>query len=121
MTSEEIIKGLNDISCCDCKEWNNVYGTCNAERKCDEYLIEAVMVLKTAEKSDKYRWHNLRKNPEDLPTDNHQVLVAFDGMKICDIAIYVSSTKLWGTVSFAYKTGQVIAWREIEPFESEAE
>ena len=28
------------------------------------------IVIDALEKADKYRWHNLRKNPDDLPEDN---------------------------------------------------
>ena len=38
--------------------------------KVDELLQLNKIVSKALEKADKYRWHDLRKNPDDLPEDN---------------------------------------------------
>ena len=35
--------------------------------KVDELLQLNKIVSKALEKADKYRWHDLRKNPDDLP------------------------------------------------------
>lgn len=35
------------------------------------------MAIEALEKADKYRWHDLRKNPEDLPKHNNKVLVYY--------------------------------------------
>lgn len=69
----------------------------------------------------RYRWHDLRKNPEDLPDDNRLVIIcperlagSKDGI---EIAFYVKNKKLWEEEEFYYREHEVIAWREIEPFE----
>ena len=75
------------------------------------------------EKANKYRWHDLRKNPEDLPDDFHNVLICINGFEGTPIGVSIAMhnglRNLWGTESLSYKDDEVIAWREIEPFESE--
>lgn len=90
-------------------------------------------------KQDNYKWHDLTKNPNDLPKDNHKVLVA-----ICNPAL---NLKYYEVLTFAfdlyeydefdfdeyknkkecgfvrldsdwdcYKVSNVVAWKYIEPF-----
>lgn len=65
----------------------------------------------------KYRWHDLRNDPNDLPEDNKEILVTF--------RYYFSDEEetavLWHTEEGWVSTlglihGRIIAWREIEPF-----
>lgn len=90
-------------------------------------LIEAVG------KSDKYRLHDLRKNPEDLPKENENILfytIHFDdeNEKRCWTGFYMgfshgcnfANDDYEGYVTKGiYKKSEVIAWREIEPLEEE--
>ena len=73
------------------------------------------------EKEKKYRWHDLRKDPDDLPEDNHNVLICLEGFEGypvgVDVAIHNKFAHKWGTSLMSYKDDEVIAWREIEPFE----
>ena len=72
------------------------------------------------EESEKYRWHDLRKDPEDLPDDLHKVLIHIKGYEDymgVDMAMHHKFTGIWSTIFASYKDGDVIAWREIEPFE----
>lgn len=64
------------------------------------------------EKTEKYKWHDLRKNPEDLPENTGVYLVKrpTDRCTYCEYTVFVYNTKLWIEQS-------VVAWREIEPFE----
>lgn len=87
-----------------------------------EKFIEANGVaVEALEKTDKYRWHDLRKNPNDLPPNFHTVVIClkgFEGLEIgVDLAMHNTLNGLWGTNSFSYKDSDVIAWKEIEPFE----
>lgn len=73
------------------------------------------------DEQNKYRWHDLRKNPDDLPEDNKQVLVSIkDG---CIHRTWHDSHGWRNRNSkiryYSYKS--VLAWREIEEFESEEE
>lgn len=63
------------------------------------------------EKEDKYAWHDLRKNPDDLPKDGQRIIVT-DGKN------YFSG-KECGYTCCEVGSRLVIAWREIEPFEGE--
>lgn len=75
------------------------------------------------EECNRYRWHDLRKDPKDLPDK--------DGMYLVCI-IYHSEEKAVGVsfygIMYGYKSewnmlmpndGKVIAWKEIEPFEED--
>lgn len=73
------------------------------------------------EEQNKYRWHDLRKNPDDLPEDNKQVLVSVkDG---CIHRTWHDSHGWRNRNSKIryYSDKSVLAWREIEEFESEEE
>ena len=76
-------------------------------------------VKKALEKADKYRWHDLRKNPDDLPEDNGYgkseyvlVMIGTPEWYSCDWAYYSHNAKMWSTYE-----QNVFAWRYIEPFE----
>lgn len=64
----------------------------------------------------KYRWHDLRKNHNDVPKDC--VLYVYTKLKNGRYTV-----SLWNHYEFpAYPEGtdlEVIAWREIEPFEED--
>ena len=76
--------------------------------------------LKALEKADKYRWHDLRKNPDDLPEaigggyESEYVLVitGTPEWNSWEQAYYHHGKRLWSTYE-----QDVFAWRYIEPFE----
>jgi len=77
------------------------------------------------EKQEKYKWHDLRKNPEDLPEIPHwtnyseAVEVVVSG-GIYDTAVYGKRGFLGGLegeFSWFTESEPIIAWRYIEPFE----
>ena len=73
-------------------------------------------------KQQKYRWHDLRKNPDDLPEDSKDVLVTVKGGCV-NRTWHVSCGWRNTTAKKAsyYSDKSVLAWREIEKFESEEE
>lgn len=73
-------------------------------------------------KQQKYRWHDLRKNPDDLPEDSKDVLVTVKGGCV-NRTWHVSCGWRNTTAKKAsyYSDKSVLAWREIEEFESEEE
>ena len=80
-------------------------------------------VKKALEKADKYRWHDLRKNPDDLPeadgNSESEYVLAMIGTpewNSWEQAYYKHDKKLWSTYD-----QNVFAWRYIEPFEEEEE
>ena len=81
------------------------------------------MAIKALEKADKYRWHDLRKNPDDLPeadgNSESEYVLAMIGTpewNSWEQAYYHHDKKLWSTYE-----QNVFAWRYIEPFEEEEE
>lgn len=86
MTVQEAIK--------NCKIFTNIYDLFEEDKLSIDTLIEF------AEKADKYRWHDLRESPEDLPPDTGDLCeVVYDGglyaLTYCsiarsDISIYVA-------------------------------
>ncbi len=107
-----------------------------------EEVAEAIDFMQTAvkalEKSFVYRWHDLRKNPDDLPTDEDVMYECVLENHIYDAsypAFYFDTyRKSFGYQNNVYSIAngaddfvtleeleyeRVIAWREIEPFEEE--
>ena len=87
----------------------------------DELLQLNKIVSKALEKSDKYRWHDLRKNPDDLPEDNGYgcseyvlVMIGTPEWNSWEQAYYHHGKRLWSTYE-----QNVFAWRYIEPFKGE--
>ena len=81
------------------------------------------MAIKALEKADKYRWHDLRKNPDDLPeadgnSESEYVLVMIGTPEwnSWEQAYYHHGKRMWSTYE-----QNVFAWRYIEPFEEEEE
>ena len=72
-------------------------------------------------KADKYRWHDLRESPYDLPRvtngygESDYVLVKTGCFEWCDMemAYYSYAKKQWSIDNY------VFAWQYIEPFEEE--
>lgn len=80
-------------------------------------------------KVEKYRWHDLTKNPKDLPAEDCRVLIEckygeryfYD---VADFAIDMDFDECWGMSGFykydseyGYYPVYVDAWKYIEPFE----
>ena len=73
-------------------------------------------------KADKYRWHDLRKNPDDLPE-------AIGGGYESEYVLVITGTPEWNSWEQAYYhhdkmmwstyDQNVFAWRYIEPFKEE--
>ena len=81
------------------------------------------LAIKALEKADKYRWHDLRKNPDDLPEDNGYgesdyvlVMIGTPEWNSWEQAYYHHGKRLWSTYE-----QNVFAWRYIEPFKEEAD
>ena len=84
----------------------------------DDAIYTAIEAL---EKADKYKWHDLRKNPDDLPeadgnseSDYVLVMIGTPEWNSWEQAYYHHGKRLWSTYE-----QNVFAWRYIEPFEEE--
>ena len=95
--------------------------TCDT-RECGKKLCMAVdAAIEVLEKADKYRWHDLRKNPDDLPeadgnseSDYVLVMIGTPEWNSWEQAYYHHGKRLWSTYE-----QDVFAWRYIEPFKEE--
>ena len=122
MTNEEAIMLLNPstriLALAEIECYNGFRGK-EAYIKAKEDAC--MLAIEALEKADKYRWHDLRKNPNDLPEADEygcsEYVLAMTGTPEWDNhewAYYNHNTKMWSTY------GQnVFAWRYIEPFEEE--
>ena len=86
-----------------------------------EYYEAIEMAVDAFEKADKYRWHDLRKNPDDLPeadgnseSDYVLVMIGTPEWNSWEQAYYHHGKRLWSTYE-----QNVFAWRYIEPFKEE--
>ena len=88
----------------------------------DELLQLNKIVSKVLEKANKYRWHDLSKNPDDLPEairDGYEseyvlVMIGTPEWNSWEQAYYHHGKRLWSTYE-----QDVFAWRYIEPFKEE--
>ena len=78
-----------------------------------------ILAVEALKKADKYRWHDLRKNPDDLPEADEYgrsefvfVMTGTPEWYSCEWAYYHHDKKLWSIYE-----QDVFAWRYIEPFE----
>lgn len=86
----------------------------NAERILEGYC-DLTKRLKSVEEAvdDIETWHDLREDPDDLPRDSREVLIAY-GEDDYGIGEYWEGTEGWGNTIIP-----VIAWKYIEPFKEE--
>lgn len=119
MTYEETINVINT--------WKRLMRKTSSETYAHEF-IDAVEELE--KRSIKYRWHDLRKCPNDLPSDSFRyVLVKVvhrysesDGYYDYDMGFIHSDgvEKKWGFKSSKNtEIYKVVAWQEIKLFEDE--
>ena len=89
-----------------------------------EYYEAIEMAVDALKNADKYRWHDLRKNPDDLPeaicggyeSEYVLVMIGTPEWNSWEQAYYKHGKKLWSTYE-----QNVFAWRYIEPFKEEAD
>ena len=87
----------------------------------DDAIYTAIEAL---EKADKYRWHDLRKNPDDLPeaigggdeSEYVLVMIGTPEWNSWEQAYYKHDKRMWSTYD-----QNVFAWRYVEPFKEEAD
>lgn len=106
---------INALECADA----------NAEKRGDDAITirltreDLAEIIRDMHAADRHTWHDLKKNPNDLPTKDGEYLVE-----------YVKGTHnvrlfLNGTFAVNYESkaslANIVAWKEIEPFEQEEE
>lgn len=128
MTNEEAIKMFKAIIMAEIDRLPYHYDeeigedVYDSTSKVNELLQLNKIVCEALEKADKYRWHDLRKNPDDLPEaigDGYEseyvlVITGTPEWYSWEQAYYHHGKRMWSTY------GQdVFAWRYIEPFKEE--
>ena len=127
MTNEEAIKMFKGIIMAEIDRLPHHYDAevgeyvYDSTSKVNELLQLNKIVSKALKKADKYRWHDLRKNPDDLPEDNGYgesdyvlVMIGTPEWNSWEQAYYHHGKRLWSTYE-----QNVFAWRYIEPFKGE--
>ena len=121
MTNEEAIMLLNPstriLALAEIECYNGFRGKEAYIKAKEDACILAVEAL---EKADKYRWHDLRKKPDDLPepicggdeSEYVLVMIGTPEWNSWEQAYYKHDKRMWSTYE-----QNVFAWRYIEPFE----
>ena len=126
MTNEEAIKMFKAIIMAEIDRLPHHYDeevgedVYDSTSKVNELLQLNKIVSKALKKADKYKWHDLRKNPDDLPeaigdgyeSDYVFVMTGTPEWYSCEWAYYHHGKRLWSIYE-----QNVFAWRYIEPFE----
>lgn len=81
--------------------------------------------IKMLQKAERYKWHDLRQKPDDLPEKDYEAVEVWLKGNCIDIAIYCKTYgfRAWYAAHFEDCTPEwetenpVIAWRYIEVFE----
>lgn len=124
MTNEEAIMLLNPstriLALAEIEYYNGFRGKDAYIKAKEDACILAVEAL---EKADRYKWHDLRKNPDDLPEADEygcsEYVLVMTGTPEWDNhewAYYNHNTRMWST---PFCEQNVFAWRYIEPFKGE--
>ena len=120
MTNEEAIEYIQCALAGGCSQiCNSKYrGDCT-----DELVIKALEIAVNAlENADKYRKHDLRKDPNDLPKDAETVLT-YELFDTGEKALIVHKIRYFKDGVFPKAgcelPGEIIAWKYFEPFEVE--
>lgn len=116
MTKEELIRAWSKI--CYCCSYSSVdYPTKELDMISDVLIAYEENQAITDKTSDKCRWHDLRKNPNDLPALGKKVVGYFENYGTWTIGIVHRHENGWRVEEFWLEGWELLAWKEIEPFE----
>lgn len=115
MTNEEIIAYAEHIRPKKCKMVNGRLqgGFPDHDSDTGKAIDAAIEAL---EKADKYRWHDLRKNPDDLPYMDGDYLCFIDNEPYSYCSVCEWDNPNWYNYN-GTESDNVIAWQYIEPLE----
>lgn len=106
MNNEEAIEYAKATNyCAGCTDYECIDDDC---KDC-EHKSFFKMAIEALEKQDKYRWHDLKKNPNDLPLDEGEVICCefyADGKFSYDVAAYSNDLYSVDKYDFYDKKGQ---------------
>ena len=79
--------------------------------------VTRIEVFLAGLKAGKPQWHDLRKNPNDLPDTDRNVWVKRESEIECQIDNYYEDDKGWGIMfREGYCTDDVVAWCELPKY-----
>lgn len=106
---------LAGVGCHKCEKSNEEDFS---EMAASENIVNALAddILMDVQKYDKYRWHDLRKNPDDLPDEDIYPVLVLDGDRKCLAFISPIGGCMWVDYSTDNDLENVVAWKYIEPF-----
>lgn len=114
--------GLEEgIRCILCKNNMKTEFGCDGSCVVDDSILAKICDEILSRIEEKYRWHDLRKNPDDLPCKDglYAITTQYDEeLSETGFGQYESMygyTSGWSATMPSY--GKIIAWKEIEPFE----
>lgn len=91
-----------------------------------EYISESIadkVAKKISDNEEKYKWHDLRKNPDDLPKNGYYDTASYWHERYQNVRAFYDADKGKWMYHPDNNTGKdwveglnTIAWREIEPF-----
>lgn len=111
MTDKELEKKAKEYS-----QW--LYHS-KAWNPCEDMLVQAYIAgHKQAVKESTTKWHDLRKDPEDLPERGHKVIVVYHDFDHTHLFAYLREDWVWTTNGHNSFDG-IIAWCEIPRYEVE--
>ena len=99
------------------KEKCEVYGNGDDFWVDDEIKKFCLMGYELGLKAGRPQWHDLRKDPTDLPKEHIPVLVILES-GVSDVS-FVSTDKRWFCTDYYTGEDKVIAWCEIPTFDKE--
>lgn len=117
MTNEEAIKWFEAF------QNNLIYEFDVYDERFSDALKASKVAIKALEQQNKYRWHDLRKDPNDLPNDDSiEFIVCVEyrnGKRECTVGCLDIGGDMMLLPTLGNWIGNsyhIIAWREIEPF-----
>lgn len=125
MENKEAIQRIRKRICCQYP----VQQFCNDNCMNGVDQCEFSLAISALEKAEKYKWHDLRKDPEDLPKEGKygfsDPVLAYDWADY-GVCRYDFKKNKWYTRDLNLRdeddscySPDIVAWRQIDPFEEE--
>lgn len=110
------------------KDYRDRHWGCGELRENIELCEHMKNAYEALEKIDRYKWHDLCKNPEDLPNHLERIIFKtnesnefnngyFSGEYDSFSKVFFNDDKQRSVLLGGYNISDVIAWKRIEPFE----
>ena len=115
--------GLEEsIRCILCKNHMATEFGCDGNCVVDDSILANICDEISSRITERYRWHDLRQYPNDLPESCYEICEVWLEGKIVDIAIWRNGAFVpWYSAYFEDCPPEwkkpVVAWKYIEPFE----